>query len=63
MSSFQMVESSAYFEAYKHVLKKLQDMDSWVNMPLSDYYVYGKSDLKIPAYVQDILAYRKPELV
>ena len=31
---FAMIESSAYFESYKHVLKKLQVMNSWIEMPL-----------------------------
>ena len=39
--SFQMIESSAYFESYLHVLNKLKLMDTWPEMPLSRYYVKG----------------------
>lgn len=45
---FQMTESSAYFEAYKHVLRKIQEMDSWIPLPLERYYVKGKSDPIMP---------------
>ena len=30
---FMMIESTAYFEAYKHVLKQLQEMDRWPRIP------------------------------
>ena len=32
-SSLIMIESTAYFESYYHVLKKLQEMGSWPNIP------------------------------
>lgn len=27
--AFKMIESTAYFESYKHVLSKLQEMSAW----------------------------------
>lgn len=46
-----MIESTAYFEAYKHVLRQLQEMDTWPAIPFERYFVKGKSDIQTPRYI------------
>ena len=46
-----MVESSAYFEAYRHVLKSLQTMTE-EDTPFKRYIVHGNKDLKTPKYFE-----------
>jgi hypothetical protein len=41
-SSFMMMESSAYFESYRHVLRQLQIMDTWHKLPMERYLVNGR---------------------
>eukprot|EP00347_Sterkiella_histriomuscorum_P006278 403353380 len=36
---FKMIESTAYFESYKHVLQKIKDMDKWEDLPLRKYLI------------------------
>lgn len=48
--NFTMVESRAYFMAYKHVLQTLQDM-SGNTVPMEEYIVHVKQDVKIPTYL------------
>ena len=36
---FMLLESNAYFEAYKHVLKQLKVMDTWEEHPFERYLV------------------------
>ncbi|PIK63035.1 putative NFX1-type zinc finger-containing protein 1-like [Apostichopus japonicus] len=48
---FTMVESSAYFEAYRHVLKRIQEIreDSF---PLEKYIVRVDPHLELPSYLR-----------
>jgi len=34
-----MIESTAYFESYYHVLKKIKEMDKWRDVPLTKYLI------------------------
>ena len=51
---YTMVESTAYFEAYRHILLKLQEMSSYSEeIPFKDYIVGCKlSDIPAPSYFQ-----------
>ncbi|XP_038052474.1 NFX1-type zinc finger-containing protein 1-like [Patiria miniata] len=49
---FIMAESAAYFEAYRHVLKGLQQMNE-KNFPFKKYIVDVASKVEPPAYLQD----------
>ena len=40
-----MMESSAYFEAYRHVLRQLQIMDDWDRLPMERYLVHGHTGI------------------
>lgn len=42
-STFLMIESAAYFESYCHVLRQLQEMDTWPALPMQDCIVHGNS--------------------
>eukprot|EP00347_Sterkiella_histriomuscorum_P021254 403334658 len=42
-SQFKMIESTAYFESYKHVLQKLKDMDKWEDLPFKKYLIGDQS--------------------
>nr|XP_022331470.1 NFX1-type zinc finger-containing protein 1-like isoform X2 [Crassostrea virginica] len=50
-SPMTMVESSAYFEAYRHVLKSLQTMTE-EDTPFKRYIVHGNKDLRTPKYFE-----------
>lgn len=43
-ANFQMIESSAYFESYIHVLKSLKKMDTWDRLPFHELIVNGEKD-------------------
>lgn len=43
-ANFQMIESSAYFESYIHVLKSMQRMDKWKELPFKQIIVNGMHD-------------------
>lgn len=51
---YTMVESTAYFEAYRHILLKLQEMSSYSEeIPFKEYIVGCKlSDIPAPSYSQ-----------
>ena len=52
-TSFKMVESTAYFEAYRYILKRLQDLSKNPNkMPMKRYIVdcNYKEPLKVPGF-------------
>ncbi|KAJ8042133.1 NFX1-type zinc finger-containing protein 1 [Holothuria leucospilota] len=49
--TFTMVESSAYFEAYRHVLKRLQDTNE-NNFPLERYIVNAEPRIELPSYLR-----------
>ncbi|XP_013414142.1 NFX1-type zinc finger-containing protein 1-like [Lingula anatina] len=49
---FVMVESSAYFEAYRHVLRGLQEL-SQENLPLQEYIIGCDSAPRPPKYILD----------
>lgn len=53
---FQMIESDAYFEAYKHVLQQLKEMDKLQELPFERYLVQGSKDMRTPAYIEEIYA-------
>lgn len=38
----KMIESTAYFESYHHVLKKLHAMSQWEKLPFSEYLTCQK---------------------
>ncbi|PVD21340.1 hypothetical protein C0Q70_19513 [Pomacea canaliculata] len=48
--TFIMAETTAYFEAYRHVLEGLQEMQTC--FPLSRYIVECKTDIKPPQYAR-----------
>ncbi|PVD21343.1 hypothetical protein C0Q70_19516 [Pomacea canaliculata] len=48
--TFIMAETTAYFEAYRHVLEGLQEMKT--NVPLARYIVECKTDIKPPQYAR-----------
>ena len=41
---FDMIESSAYFESYRHVLLQLQSMDTWEEFPMQQFLVHGNKE-------------------
>jgi hypothetical protein len=41
INSFDMIESTAYFESYVHVLKKIKLMDQWYKIPFSEVIALG----------------------
>ncbi|XP_041361357.1 NFX1-type zinc finger-containing protein 1-like [Gigantopelta aegis] len=47
-----MLETPAYFEAYRHVLASLQNIKDG-QLPFEDYIVHCKTDVKPPAYLRD----------
>ncbi|XP_048877737.1 NFX1-type zinc finger-containing protein 1 [Brienomyrus brachyistius] len=49
-ASFLMVETTAYFEAYRHVLEGLQEEDA-DHLPFHRYIVECKSEIQPPAYL------------
>ncbi|KAJ8040048.1 NFX1-type zinc finger-containing protein 1 [Holothuria leucospilota] len=49
--TFTMVESPAYFEAYRHVLKRLQDTNE-NNFPLERYIVKAVPKVSYPLYLR-----------
>ncbi|XP_041359513.1 NFX1-type zinc finger-containing protein 1-like [Gigantopelta aegis] len=49
---FTMVESSAYFEAYKHVLEGMKRLNDR-NVPFQQYIVRCESDIRLPRYLQE----------
>ena len=58
-----MIESSAYFESYRHVLKQLQAMDTWPLLPMQNYLVHGRSEnINQPQYITDMLREKKQEV-
>eukprot|EP00347_Sterkiella_histriomuscorum_P016766 403351933 len=52
---FKMVESTAYFEAYSHVLRKLKEMDDWQTIPMAKYLLgQEKQNIAYPKIIHDI---------
>uniref|UniRef100_A0A665VRZ3 Zinc finger, NFX1-type containing 1 n=1 Tax=Echeneis naucrates TaxID=173247 RepID=A0A665VRZ3_ECHNA len=49
--SFLMVESTAYFEAYRYVLEGLKEQEE-DNLPFQRYIVECSTDVRVPAYLQ-----------
>lgn len=49
-STFVMVESEAYFEAYRHTLAALQEIRQ-NDLPLKDYIIYVQPCVKSPRYL------------
>ncbi|KAH9488057.1 NFX1-type zinc finger-containing protein 1 [Bulinus truncatus] len=47
--TFVMVETTAYFESYQHVLKGLQEMSSY--LPLQDYIIKCQKNIGPPKYL------------
>ncbi|KAH9488056.1 NFX1-type zinc finger-containing protein 1 [Bulinus truncatus] len=47
--TFVMVETTAYFESYQHVLKGLQEMST--SLPLQDYIIKCRKDIRPPKYL------------
>jgi hypothetical protein len=43
--TFMMMESAAYFESYRHVLRQLQIMDDWDKLPMERYLVHGRTGI------------------
>ncbi|NXS11506.1 ZNFX1 protein, partial [Neodrepanis coruscans] len=54
--SFLMVETAAYFEAYRHVLEGLQEMQE-EDIPFQKYIVGCDAQVKEPAYLTEDTAY------
>ncbi|NWV46672.1 ZNFX1 protein, partial [Daphoenositta chrysoptera] len=54
--SFLMVETTAYFEAYRHVLEGLQEMQE-KDIPFQKYIVECDAQVKEPAYLTEDTAY------
>lgn len=52
--NFQMIESTAYFESYHHVLKKLQEMGDWEDFPLQQYITGEEKEIRYePLYYEE----------
>ncbi|CDW91038.1 UNKNOWN [Stylonychia lemnae] len=52
-SQLKMIESTAYFESYYHVLKKLKQMDQWDSIPFAEYLTGQiKEDINEPIIFQ-----------
>ncbi|XP_027501643.1 NFX1-type zinc finger-containing protein 1 [Corapipo altera] len=60
--SFLMVETTAYFEAYRHVLEGLQEMQE-EDVPFQKYIVECDAQVKKPAYLTADTAYNLAPLV
>lgn len=60
--SFLMVETTAYFEAYRHVLEGLQKMQK-EDLPFQKYIVECETQVKEPAYLKEDTAYNLAPLV
>ncbi|XP_057892164.1 NFX1-type zinc finger-containing protein 1 isoform X1 [Melospiza georgiana] len=60
--SFLMVETTAYFEAYRHVLEGLQKMRE-EDIPFQRYIVECDAQVKVPAYLTWDTAYNLAPLV
>ncbi|XP_030846999.1 NFX1-type zinc finger-containing protein 1-like [Strongylocentrotus purpuratus] len=50
--TFIMAESSAYFEAYRHVLSRIQHVTEQ-SMPLTDYIISASPNIRPPAYIRN----------
>ncbi|XP_054748296.2 NFX1-type zinc finger-containing protein 1-like isoform X1 [Lytechinus pictus] len=50
--TFIMAESSAYFEAYRHVLSRIQDVTEQ-SLPLTDYIISASPMVHAPAYIRN----------
>ena len=49
-----MIESTAYFESYHHVLKKLQEMGDWEDFPLQQYITGEEKEIRYePLYYEE----------
>ena len=58
--TYVMVETTAYFEAYRHILLGLQaiaEHDTELDMPFQKYIVYGEVEMEPPAYLADGTVY------
>ena len=56
---FKMVESTAYFEAYRYILKRLQDLSMYPEkMPMKNYIVDSVRQLESPTSVPGFLKLR-----
>ncbi|NWH86348.1 ZNFX1 protein, partial [Aegithalos caudatus] len=60
--SFLMVETTAYFEAYRHVLEGLQKMRE-EDIPFQKYIVKCDAQVKEPAYLTENTAYNLAPLI
>ncbi|NXF09008.1 ZNFX1 protein, partial [Smithornis capensis] len=60
--SFIMVETTAYFEAYRHVLEGLQEMQE-EDIPFQKYIVECDSQVKKPAYLTENTVYNFVPLI
>ncbi|NXG11509.1 ZNFX1 protein, partial [Sakesphorus luctuosus] len=60
--SFLMVETTAYFEAYRHVLEGLQEMQE-EDIPFQKYIVECDPQVKKPAYLTQYTAYNLAPLM
>jgi hypothetical protein len=51
-----MIESTAYFESYVHVLRKIKEMDRWDRIPFENIFALGdKSAMPKPQYLEEDL--------
>ena len=58
-----MIESSAYFESYKHVLVQLKNMDYWTDFPMEEILVHGNSKaIQQPEYLQNLFKENEQDL-
>ena len=49
-----MIESTAYFEAYNHVLTKIKGMDQWSSIPFMNEIAKSQhSSIACPPYLKD----------
>ncbi|CDW88188.1 UNKNOWN [Stylonychia lemnae] len=54
-NQLKIIESTAYFESYNHVLKKLKLIDKWENLPFADYLTGQiKKDIQQPIIFQQL---------
>ncbi|CDW90094.1 UNKNOWN [Stylonychia lemnae] len=55
-----MIESTAYFESYYHVLKKIKQMDKWDYVPFEEYLTgHNKDFIRLPAIYEELEEYQQ----
>ncbi|KAG8185046.1 hypothetical protein JTE90_017067 [Oedothorax gibbosus] len=54
--NFVVIETSAYFEAYRHNLSALKSLNE-ANLPMNQYIIYTQKNIKKPLYLSESTTY------